>query len=89
MELGRYEEAREAFNQGLEIAPTNTIAKKNTQKISLLMEAGKGRQGSQSIPAVHQFIEETGKTGVVNLVRPGPPRNIGPPQRWGSCGAKD
>ncbi len=73
MQLGRYEEAREAFNQGLEIAPNNTIAKKNIQKISLLMEAGKSRQGTQSRRAVYQFIEETGKTGVVNLVRPGLP----------------
>ncbi|MEE9198760.1 MAG: tetratricopeptide repeat protein [Dehalococcoidia bacterium] len=76
MELGRYEEAQEAFNRGLEIAPNNMIAKKNLQKLSLLVEAGPARQGPQPQVPPHQFIEETGKTGVTKLVTPGPPEAL-------------
>ncbi|MFQ5873521.1 MAG: tetratricopeptide repeat protein [Dehalococcoidia bacterium] len=72
MELGRYAEAREAFGRALEIAPSNAIAKKNLQRVSLLMEAGPARQGAQPKITPHHFIEETGKTGVTKLVKPGP-----------------
>src|SRR2546423_8365737 len=37
-ELGRYSEAREAYNQTLKYSPNNTIAKKNLDRLSFLQE---------------------------------------------------
>ena len=76
MELGRYKEAREAFSRGLDLAPSNTIAKKNLQKISLLMETAPAPQRILPKITAHQFIEETGKTGVTKLVKVGAPEVI-------------
>ena len=56
IELGNYEEAREAFNLTLAIAPNNNIAKKNLEKLSLLIEAGSARKGTQPKVSLHQFI---------------------------------
>jgi tetratricopeptide (TPR) repeat protein len=75
-ELGRYADAHQAYAQSLKIDPSNTIAKKNLDRLESLKDA--------SIP-VHigadridprLFIEETGKTGVTDLINLAPPAVI-------------
>lgn len=70
MELGEYGEARQVYAKTLSIEPDNTIARKNIDKLSQLIEAGKTREqglAHKVVPSL--FIEETGKSGVVNLKR--------------------
>jgi tetratricopeptide (TPR) repeat protein len=72
-ELGQYTNAREAYSQTLIYNPKNTIAKKNLDRLALLQEnspqivhLGTGRIDPQL------FIEETGKTGVTELLNLSP-----------------
>jgi len=67
MELGEYEQAREAYRRALEIDPFNAIAKKNLQRLSYLGEAPAGSEGESRKVEPQRFIEEIGKAGVVNL----------------------
>lgn len=61
-ELGRYEEARQAYMQALEIEPTNNIARKNLDRLSQLVQSSTGAHPSQQRIDPRLFIEETGKT---------------------------
>ena len=68
-ELGQYSAAREAYSKTLIYSPKNTIAQKNLDRLALLEEnspqathMGSGRIDPQL------FIEETGKTGVTELL---------------------
>jgi hypothetical protein len=67
-ELGRYAEARKAYGDALEIDPTNSIARKNFDRLATLAET------ESAGPVAHEridprlFIEETGKTGFANLI---------------------
>lgn len=65
-ELGRYEEAREAYGRTVELDPVNQIAKKNLQRLSTL-GPGKERPAPAKRLEPQLFIEETGKTGYTNL----------------------
>lgn len=64
-ELGRYAEARAAFSQALEISPTNTIARKNLDRLAYLGESLPPKRMDR--PAPHLFIAENGKTCVTPL----------------------
>jgi len=66
-ELGRYEEARQAYAQALEIEPTNNIARKNLDRLSEMVEAPAAAHAAQRIDP-RLFIEETGKTGFTEPV---------------------
>jgi hypothetical protein len=68
-ELGRYGEAREAYQKTLEIDPLNTIARKNLSRLATLGEEAAPRPPTQKL-SPQMFIEETGKTGVTILLRP-------------------
>jgi len=68
-ELGRYGEAREAYQKGLEIDPLNSIARKNLSRLATLGEAGAPRQATQKL-SPQMFIEEMGKTGLTTLLKP-------------------
>ncbi|HLG51996.1 MAG TPA: tetratricopeptide repeat protein [Chloroflexota bacterium] len=70
-ELGRYREAREAYQKTIDLDPTNTIARKNLSRLASLKveEAPPPREKVDP----RMFIAETGKTGVVSLVHPAPP----------------
>ena len=78
LELGSYDEARDAFERASHLAPYNTISKKNLERISHLREtapaAGAGSQvrktGKAFLPYI--FIEESGKSGVTTVNRPAP-----------------
>jgi tetratricopeptide (TPR) repeat protein len=68
-ELGRYAEARGAYQKALEIDPLNAIARKNLSRLATLGEVAAPRPATQKL-SPHMFIEETGKTGVTTVLRP-------------------
>jgi hypothetical protein len=58
--------AKEAYTKATELDPYNIIAQKNLQRLSYLGEMVGEEDDSDHVEPQH-FIEETGKTGVVNL----------------------
>lgn len=69
-ELGRYADARSVYGKTLALDTNNAIARKNLQRLEALGEAAPGPiEGRQKVDP-DLFIEETGKTGVAQLVRP-------------------
>lgn len=72
-QLGRIEEAIEAYKSADEMDPGNVIAQRNVERLELLRdrEPPRASNGGQS-KAIRAsvFIEETGKTYVTELVRP-------------------
>jgi hypothetical protein len=69
-ELGRYGDAKEAYEKALEIDPLNSISRKNLTRLATLGEGeAVPRLASQKL-SPQMFIEETGKTGITVLVRP-------------------
>lgn len=70
-ELGQYSEARDAYSQTLKYSPGNTIARKNLDRLAQIQEIpAQARVGEGIDPRL--FIEETGKTGMTDLVNLGP-----------------
>lgn len=69
-ELGRYREAREAYQKTVELDPTNTIARKNLARLATLKVEAAPPSREKVDPRM--FIAETGKTGVISLVHPAP-----------------
>jgi hypothetical protein len=67
-ELGRYGEAREAYEKAIETDPLNSIARKNLTRLASLGEAAPPRPAAQKL-SPQMFIEETGKTGITTLAR--------------------
>jgi tetratricopeptide (TPR) repeat protein len=71
IELGRYREARDAFESAAKVAPYNTISKKNLERLAHLQETGPPpSQGKMVTPLL--FIEESGKSSVTRLQNPAP-----------------
>ena len=66
LELGEYEQAREAYSRSAELDPFNLIAKKNLQRLSYLKEPVSSDGEPAKVEPQH-FIEEIGKSGVVQL----------------------
>ena len=71
-ELGRNREAKEAFQQALEISPKNSIAQKNLHRLTRLGDETPSA-GVRTRTKPHVFIEESGKAGVTALVNLAPP----------------
>lgn len=68
--MGRYQEAREAYNTALALDPGNSIARKNLDRLTHLGEEAASPPGPEHQKLEpHLFIEETGKTGVATLYR--------------------
>ncbi len=68
--LGRYQEAREAYNSALALDPGNSIARKNLDRLTHLGEEAASPPAPEQQKLEPQlFIEETGKTGVATLYR--------------------
>jgi Tetratricopeptide repeat len=67
-ELGRYGDAREAYEQALNIDAMNSIARKNLTRLASLGEAAPPRPAAQKL-SPQMFIEETGKTGITTLAK--------------------
>ena len=72
MELGEYAQSREAYGRALELDPYNAIAQKNLRRLSLLAKSPVSLEGDADTVRPHNFIEETGKAGVVSLYRLAP-----------------
>jgi len=66
MELGRYSEAREAFQRATEVSPHNAIAKKNLERLAHLAAASPTATQSKKVTPYH-FIKESGRSGVATL----------------------
>ncbi len=67
LELGEYQEARDAYSQALKLDSYNVIARKNLSRLSQLTGVVVASEGSCHRVEPHSFIEETGKSGVVSL----------------------
>jgi len=65
-ELGKYGEARKAYEEALTIAPCNAIARKNLERLAHIKEAKPTPKDGHKV-AHRLFIEETGKTGFARL----------------------
>ena len=74
-ELGRIEEAREAFRRVLEVSPHNTIARKNLDRLDQLGD-NLPRQQPTHRRATQAFIGESGKTLVTSLVNVASPKTL-------------
>lgn len=76
-ELGRVAAAREAYQRALEIDPTNSIAQRNVTRLDwLVSQSSDGvvpMPVGRSAPRPNVFVEEMGRTYVVDLLRPAPP----------------
>lgn len=72
MELGRYDEAREAYNRTLRLDPTNTIAQKNLQRLEKLMEEAIAVAVPPTPVDPSLFIEETGRATTTSLIELAP-----------------
>jgi tetratricopeptide (TPR) repeat protein len=70
MELGRYRDAREAYQKTVHLDPSNTIARKNLSRLASL-KVEEAPPSSEKVDP-RMFIAETGKTGVVLLTHPAP-----------------
>lgn len=72
LELSRYPEALEAYQQAATLDPTSTIAQKNIQRLTKLVE-----EHAPALPPTlldpRVFIEESGRTVVTNLLDLGRP----------------
>lgn len=68
-EVGRYQEAREAYTKGLELDSTNAIARRNLDRLEALGETAPARAEAKQQLDPQLFIEETGKTGATILHR--------------------
>lgn len=72
-ELGQYTDARQAYAQTLKYSPKNMIAKKNLDRLSLLQEVPtQTHTATEHRIDPRLFIEETGKTGVTELINLAP-----------------
>ena len=68
MEKGEYNEAKKAYERSLALDAYNAIAKKNLLRLSQLKEISRNPKERTHTVEPH-FIEEAGKSGVVNLQR--------------------
>ena len=69
LEMGLYGAAREGFEEAARIAPHNTIAKKNLERLVHLQETPSPPKQSKVVTP-YLFIEESGKSGVTVLHNP-------------------
>ncbi|HEX4203637.1 MAG TPA: tetratricopeptide repeat protein [Ktedonobacteraceae bacterium] len=71
-ELGMYVEAQEAYSQTLKIKPDNNIAKKNLERLALILESVDHTSSVRSVTGerldTNLYIDETGKTGITELL---------------------
>src|SRR5579859_6038251 len=66
-EIGSYSEAKHAYSDALALDPTNSIARKNLERLALLSDEPPAARPAERINP-QLFIEETGKTGFTTLV---------------------
>lgn len=71
-ELGQYTDARQAYTQTLKYNPKNSIAKKNLDRLAQIEEMPMRNHGGVDRIDPRLFIEETGKTGMTELIHLAP-----------------
>ncbi len=69
-ELGRLEEALEAYGETLKLNPLNVIAQKNQRKLAAMLEQPARVEGVHGSVDVDLFAEEPGKSALTVLSRP-------------------
>jgi tetratricopeptide (TPR) repeat protein len=69
-EMGQYAEARDAYQEALSRDPANSIALKQVKRLTLLAEAVPSGEVKAAKVDPKLLIEETGKTGIFELVSP-------------------
>jgi len=72
MELIHYDEARDAYNETLQLDPTNQIAHKNLQRIEMLIEEAVPVEVQTGTVDPSLFIAETGRATTTSLVQLAP-----------------
>jgi len=79
-ELGRNDEALEAYRSALERDATNRIAERNVARLQVLVngQSGSKANGKPEKASAASFIEEMGKTGHARLVNLAPARRLAP-----------
>ena len=79
-ELGRHEEALEAYQQALARDATNRIAERNVARLQVLIggKASGKKNGRPEKASAASFIEEMGKTGHARLINLAPARSLAP-----------
>jgi len=75
MEIGSISPAVEAYRRAMEIDPYNAIARKNLDRLSRLGDAAVYLPEDAGVNP-QQFIEETGKAGLVRLYQLGKPETV-------------
>ena len=75
MEKGEYGDAKKAYERSLKLDAYNTIAKKNLLRLSQLKNISKNPKEHAHTVEPH-FIEEAGKSGVLNLQRLASPKTL-------------
>lgn len=75
MEKGEYGEAKKSYERSLKLDAYNAIAKKNLLRLSQLKDISKNPKEHVHTVEPH-FIEEAGKSGVVNLQRLASPKTL-------------
>jgi tetratricopeptide (TPR) repeat protein len=84
LEMGRYRDSLDTYKKAVELDPNNMIAKKNVERLAPLaaQEPAASEGSRRAAPATNGegerinpniFIEETGKTGLTNLIKLGDP----------------
>jgi len=66
-ELGEFTQAKKAYRKALELAPGNSIAKKNIARLETLPTSGKASGGKTGGIGPELFVAESTKSGIVNL----------------------
>jgi tetratricopeptide (TPR) repeat protein len=80
-ELGRHDEALEAYEQALARDATNRIAERNVARLRVLLGGGNGSgpgNGKPEKASAADFIEEMGKTGHARVINVAPARHLAP-----------
>jgi tetratricopeptide (TPR) repeat protein len=69
-ELGRFQEAYQAYQRAAEFDSHNTIAQRNLRRLEQLKDLADEPGAGHPLARSSFFIEETGKTALASLVRP-------------------
>ncbi|MFN2568648.1 MAG: hypothetical protein ABR564_03480, partial [Candidatus Dormibacteria bacterium] len=69
-ELGRHQEALDAYSEAVRLNPLNPIALKNTRRLRALLEAPVEAGGAGRAIDVHLFAEEPGRSALTMLIPP-------------------
>jgi tetratricopeptide (TPR) repeat protein len=79
-ELGRHDEALEAYESALARDATNRIAERNVARLRVLLGGDHGGPGNgkPEKASAADFIEEMGKTGHARIINVGPARHLAP-----------